>query len=177
MKKILFLIFVLIGTFVFSQEFVLTEDNYKLKDDKSKNYVVLEFPGKKIQELFSLVKNNLPKKYDLKFDHIIESENNQIIVEITSQSSRTIFINRKGANVWKVVNKYELNFKDEKIMIKPSFMYLLNTETKSEASIGYLFNSRGIVRIENAVSFAEAFTNTFVRNFDKELIKHTSEKW
>ena len=56
MKKITFL-FILISGFMFSQEFKITPENYKNKNDETKNFVVLEFENKPKDELFKKVKS------------------------------------------------------------------------------------------------------------------------
>ncbi|WP_326983876.1 hypothetical protein VUJ46_04875 [Chryseobacterium sp. MYb264] len=178
MRKIFLLIVLLLANFAFSQEFILTEANYKLKEDNTKNYVVIDFQGHKKEYLFKIVKENVNKLYkELLNEQYVELENEQIVLNIMSQTSRTIFINREGPNVWRVVNRYEINFKDGKIMIRPSFVNLRNTDNNNVATIGNFFNSRGIVRFQNAVMFAEAFTNTFIKNFKKDLVENKNNDW
>ncbi|WP_267406803.1 MULTISPECIES: hypothetical protein [unclassified Chryseobacterium] len=178
MRKIFVLIAILLINFTFSQQFILTEANYKLKDENSKNYVVIDLSGHKKEDLFKTVKENLFKIYkDANDEQYSELPNEQITFNVMSQTSRTIFINRKGANVWKVVNKYEINFKDDKIMIKPSFVNLTNTNNGNVVTIGNFFDSRGVVRFQNAILFAEAFTNTFIKDFKVDLIENKSNDW
>lgn len=178
MKKVFIFFTILLASLTFSQEFILTENNYKLKDDNSKNYVVIDFPGKTKSELFSSIKKYITDEYKESLDkNYKELENEQIIFDALSQSSRTIFINKKGANVWKVLNRYEINFKDNKIMIRPTFINLTNTDNSNTTSLGAFFNSRGILRLENASYFTEAYANTFVKNLSKAVVEKKDNDW
>ncbi|WP_131724365.1 hypothetical protein [Chryseobacterium indologenes] len=177
MKKIFTLLTLLITVLIFSQDFVLTETNYKLKPDLSKDYVVLYFPDKNEEALFNLVQKNIKYKFKTQIINYQEIQNEQIIVDVTSLASRTIYINKRGSNVWKVVNRYELNFKNGKIMVRPYFLKLINEDLKTEVSLGNFFNSRGIVRLEHGVEFAELLTNSFVRTFNDDLIENKKEDW
>gem|GEM_PF-4449167 len=97
MRKIFVLIAILLINFTFSQQFILTEANYKLKDENSKNYVVIDLSGHKKEDLFKTVKENLFKIYkDANDEQYSELPNEQITFNVMSQTSRTIFINRKG---------------------------------------------------------------------------------
>lgn len=178
MKKSLIILTILLSTFVFSQEFIFTENNYKLKEDNSKDYIVIDFPGKNKEELYILAKKYINSNYpEAKSEDLKEIQNEQIIADVTSQSSRTIYINKKGSNVWNVVNNFEISFKDNKIKVHPIFTHLINTADGSKITIGAFYNSRGILRLENASYFAEAFTNTFIRNLKKEMIENKSNDW
>lgn len=178
MIKIFIFSALLLSTFIFSQEFKLTEDNFKSIEDKSKNYIVLSFPGLNKQTLFEKTKNYITANYPyLDSQKLKESGNNQILFEVMSQTSRTIFINKRGSNVWSVVNYFEINFKDDKIMIKPSFVNLTNADKTSTTLLGSFFNSRGMLRLDNAAHFVEAFTNTFVRDFKKGIEENKSNDW
>lgn len=178
MKKAFVFFTILSATLAFSQEFILTEDNYKLKDDNSKNYTVLDFPGKNKEELFILTKKYISSNYrSVENEEYKEVVNEQIISDITSLTSRTIFISKKGPNIWRVVNSYEINFKDFKIMIRPTFLHLVNTDNNTKTTIGSFYDSRGILRLQNATYFVDAFTNTFVRNLKKEILDGKTSDW
>lgn len=177
MKKIL-LILILFSGFVFGQEFILTENNYKVKEDMSKNYIVLDFPGKTKVELFTLINKYIAYEYKESMEKgYKEIQNEQIVIDALSQSSRTIFINKKGPNVWKVLNRYEINFKDDKIMVRPVFLNLTNTDVDSTMQLGAFFNSRGILRLENASYFTEALVNTFVKNIKNAVTNKKDNDW
>ncbi|MCD1117244.1 hypothetical protein [Chryseobacterium turcicum] len=178
MKKIIILITLVFSIFIFSQEFKLTEDNFKVSDDTSKNYIVLSFPGVNKQTLFDKTKNYITSNYPyLDKEKLKETVNDQLLFEVVSQTSRTVFINKRGSNVWSVVNYFEINFKDDKIMIKPTFVNLTNADKTSTTLLGSFFNSRGIVRLENAANFVEAFTNSFVNNIKNEVSSNKTNDW
>lgn len=178
MKKIFTLLILLLSTFIFSQEFIMTNDNYKLKADNSKDYIVVEIPEKTKEELFIMSKKYLNFNYKgIKNDGYNEVENEQIIIDILSRDYRKIWINLQGGNLWKVSNRYEFNFKDGKLMIRPYFSHFSNTENNSIAKITVLYDSRGEVRKENIMSFVEALANNFIRNFKKGIEEYKSNDW
>lgn len=178
MKKIFIIFSLFLSPFIFSQTFNLTENNYKLKDDNSKDFIVMSFPGKNKEELFILAKKYISSNYkDLKSEQYREVNNEQIILDVLSQSSRTIFINKKEPNVWRTFNRYEINFKDDKLMIRPTFLNLTNAENNSIITIGNFFNGSGFIRMPNAIEFNEAFTDTFVRNFKDGVQENKTQEW
>lgn len=178
MKKTITLLVLLLSVFVFSQEFVLTENNLKSKENVEKDYIVLDYPDKSKNDLFYLVKKYFTTSYKgIKEDGYNEVLNEQIVSDILSSSSRTMFINIKGSNIWKASIRYEINFKDNKIMIRPSFSHFSNTMNSSTATIGVLFNSSGKIRKEKGVYFVEDLVNTFIRDLKKGIDENKSNDW
>ncbi|WP_426473387.1 hypothetical protein [Chryseobacterium balustinum] len=179
MKKILLVLLLILSCNIFSQEFRLTENNFVNKSESSIDYIVLEFSGKNKDQLFTLAKNYIEsQKYNFEKTDYSEKLNENITFILTSQTGRTIFIDKKKKpNVWKVVNRFEINFKDNKIMIRPFFLHLLNADTKLTTSLGSFFNSRGILRYDHAASFVESFANTFVRDLKKGIEENKSNDW
>lgn len=178
MKKLIITLFFLSGIKVFTQEFQLTDNNLKQRNDPTKDYIVLDMQGKNKSELFLNAKKYILSQYKgIKNDGYNEIENEQIILDVLSQSARTMWINIQGSNIWKASNRYEINFKDGKIMIRPIFSYFLNTENSSRASIGVLFDSRGKPRKEKGIYFVEDLTNTFIKDFEKGMRENKSNDW
>lgn len=131
----------------------------------------MEIPNKSQSELFKKAKIYITGKYKgIKNDGFNEVEPEQIVLDVSGSNEKTIIINLSGANVWSVSNRYELNFKDGKIMIKPIFRELTNTiERNSTVQISSLFNKKGEPRKEKAISFADSETNSFVADFIKGM--------
>lgn len=152
MKKI-FLLFALISNILlFSQEFRLTENNFVSKHDSSKNYIVIDFPSTNKDQLFQKAKKYITSTYKgLKNDGYNEVLNEQIVLDVVSTSYKKMWINMQGSNLWKASNRYEINFKDDKIMIRPSFSHFENTMNNSIANIGVLFNSSGEIRKKEGI--------------------------
>lgn len=177
-KTILFSAFILSNLF-FAQEFKLTAENFKENSNPEKNFYVLEIPGKTQSELFKKAKIYITGKYKgVKNDGYNEVEPEQIVLDVNGSNEKTIIINFSGANVWSVSNRYELNFKDGKVMIKPIFRELTNTiERNSTVQISSLFNKKGEPRKEKAISFVDSETNTFVTDFIKGMQGETSSDW
>ena len=179
MKKIIILSAIILTNLTFAQEFKLTSENFKEKSNPEKNYYVIELPGKPQNELFKKAKIYITGKYKgIKNDGYNEVESEQIVLDVNGSNEKTIIINLSGANVWSVSNRYELNFKDGKIMIKPIFRELSNTiERNSTAGISSLFNKKGEPRKEKAIAFVESETNDFVTNFINGMKNETSSEW
>lgn len=178
MKKIFIFLAILSAAITYSQEFVMSLDNYKAKDDAAKDYIVLDFPGTDKEHLFSMTKKYLIANYKgIKNDGYNEVPNEQIVLDVLSRDYRRIWINLHGGNLWKVSNRYEFNFKDNKLMIRPSFNNFANTENDTTAKITVLYNSRGEIRRQDIISFVEALANTFVRDFKKGIEEYKSNDW
>src|SRR5690606_9146712 len=99
----------------------------------SKDYIVLDFPEKTKQELFVEAKKTVSSKFESSnskfYTEVIDE---QIVFEMFSRKSKLIMLNFGGSNLYYVLNQFELNFKDGRIMIKPVFKYLTNLEYNIE---------------------------------------------
>ncbi len=179
MKKITFL-FVLMSGFLFSQEFKITPENYKNKNDETKNFVVLEFENKTKNELFKKVKSFINSTYKgVKFDGYNEVENEQIVLDVVSSNTATIMFIMSGSNIWSISNRYEINFKDNKIMIKPTFKNLTNGVEEISLNNGNfmvksIFNKKGEPSKEKSIDFINSEANKFVSEI-KTAISSDSE--
>lgn len=177
--RILLPLFMLISGLALSQEFKLTADNFKNKSDETKNFVVLEFPGKTQSELFKKVKIFITGKYKgIKNDGYNEVENDQIVLDVRGSQEKTIIIRFSGSNVWSASNRYEINFKDGKVMIKPLFRELDNTlDYGITANISSLFNKKGDPKKEKAIEMIEFEANSFVSELKATLENSSSSEW
>lgn len=179
MKKLTFL-FILISGFLFSQEFKITPENYKNKNDETKNFVVLEFENKPKDELFKKVKSYIISNYKgIKNDGYNEIENEQIVLDVESRNTATIMFIMSGSNIWAISNRYEINFKDNKIMIKPSFKNLTNGVDEISLNNGNfmiksIFNKKGEPSKEKSIDFINSEANKFVLDI-KSAISADSE--
>ena len=179
MKKVIVFSVLFITNFLFSQEFVLTNDNFKEKASPEKNYYVIEVSGKTQSELYKKTKIYITGKYKgVKNDGYNEVEPEQIVVDVYGSKEKTIIINFAGANIWTVSNRYEINFKDNKVMIKPVFIELQNTiESNTTASISSLFNKKGEPKKEKAIEFIQSETNEFILELIENLKTDKSNDW
>lgn len=170
MKKFTFL-FILISGFLFSQEFKITPENYKNKNDETKNFVVLEFENKPKDVLFKKVKSYIISNYKgIKNDGYNEIENEQIVLDVDKD--------RKFGGFQR--NRYEINFKDGKIMIKPSFNFIEDSKgnkillTGGNFIIISVFNKEGKIRTQSLKEDIEGNANKFVLDI-KSAISADSE--
>lgn len=179
MKKIILPILFLITFCGYSQEFSLTSENFKEKNNPEKNHYVLDVQDKTQSDLFKKAKMYFTRKFKgMKNDGYNEVGSDQIVMDVQGNKEKMIIINMTGANVWNVSNRYELNFKDGKIMIKPVFRELTNTiERNVTAGMTSLFNKKGQPRKEKAILFIENETNLFISDFIKEMKSEASNDW
>lgn len=178
MRKLIFTAFLFFSIKGFSQEFIMTYNNYVSKEDTTKNYIILEYPGKTKEELYKLTTKYIFSNYSGSKNHSFSNvENEQIVIDVLSRDYRRMWINLSGGNLWKVSNRYEFNFKDGKIKFTPSFSSFSNTENSSTASYKILFNSKGEPKKDGVIYFTEALVNNFVRDFKKGIEENKSEDW
>lgn len=179
MKTTILLSAFLLSNLFFAQEFKLTAENFKEKSNPERNYFVLEIPNKTQGELFKKAKIYITGKYKgVKSDGYNEVEPEQIVMDVNGSKEKTIIINLAGANVWSVSNRYEINFKDGKIMIRPIFRELSNTiERNSTVGMSSLFNKKGEQKKEKAILFVESETNEFISDFIKGMKNETTNDW
>lgn len=179
MKKIIFLSALFLANITFAQEFKLTAENFKEKSNTEKNYYVLEMPGKSQADLFKKAKIYITGKYKgVKNDGFNEVEPEQIVLDVSGTNEKTIIIQFSGPNIWTASNRYEINFKDGKIMIKPSFRELDNTlQRNTTRSISDLFNKKGEPKKEKAIELAEFEANKFISEFIQGMKSESSNDW
>lgn len=186
MKKLLLLLSVSLMTLGNAQQFELTTENFKNIENKEQNFVVIELPGKSQSELFSKAKTFIYSKYkNLKGEGYNEVENLQIVMNVRASSGiRKVFGIETSAGDFK--NTYEINFKDGKIMIKPTFVYIKQNDGSGGEKEVYLtggnllsksvFDKKGKISIKQEL-FAgiQNKTNDFVKDLAVELSKDGSD--
>ena len=176
MKNILVIFALLTAAFAGAQKFDLTPNNFANADDKSKDFAVVEIPGKSQDELFKLAKIYLTSNYkNLKGDGYNEVEPNQIVLTLRSFSATTklLGIPQIGGDF---VNRYELNFKDGKVMIKPTFQYVEQPDGSGGLAEKDVFNSKGKLTVKQPVFEAiQNKTNEFVSDFITGISKDGSD--
>ena len=170
MKKLILLIAFVLATSTYGQYFELTSHGFKSDQDKTKDFVVLDFPEKKQSELYMEVLDVLNKKY--------VSANN-VLSKVESQS---ITINARGKNIRRTSshsfeNDYTivLAFKDGKMKIAapvvnltsyaaghPQEMHLTYGGLSLDGSHFGIYKKSGKVKYKKAVEDLNQFANEFV---------------
>lgn len=164
----------------FSQEFILTPNNFTDKADESKNYIVLEYPELNQKQIYDKTKIFIQSKFEnLKSEGINEVEHSFIKIKTAAPGTRI-----GGSLMSLMIVTYELNFKDGKIMIKPildhfdpakqggNTTYLTGGNSFSGKSI---FNKEGKVSLKNYYEVSNKNVNQFVKDLKDNLSK--KEDW
>lgn len=166
MKLVFTVLFIFLVTSAFAQEraqFMLTKDGFISSADSSKNYIVMQFPGKSKDELFKRALTFLNTQF-ANPDRAISKVDGESIT-INGVADNAVFI--KG--LFGLGLNYNLNytetieFKDGRIrIIAPSinriYTYTNNTVTSIHLLNGYepgannrdIFSKNGKVKIESA---------------------------
>lgn len=183
MKKLL-LATILISGFAFSQEFVLTPENFKNKSDQTKDYVVIEAEGQTQKQLFDKTKMFIHSNYkNLKGDGYNEVEFSQI--KLRARSNMDTGKKVLGYKVdMPFTNTYEIGFKDGKIMVKPYFEYIEKQDkydskiylTGGSGVLGKsIFNKNGEIWMQGMYDGVLSQTNDFVNGLKAAINKADSE--
>lgn len=187
MKRIILLAALFISTSIFSQEFILTPDDYKDAKNQDKNFVVIDLPGKSQSEIFTLVKKHITSTYKNLKNGYNEVGTEQIVIDVNSIAS-TVKLLGQQMSVGEFTNRYELNFKDGKMMIKPNFQKLVLGSSSGpdkeillnggSALLGQsVFNKKGNVSIKESIYLGmQQRTNDFVTDLTK-AINNQSADW
>ena len=185
MKKIITVLAISFFANISAQEFKLTPENFKDKADK--NFYIFEMPNLNQETLFKKAKIYFTSKYkNLKGDGYNEVEPNQIVLNVASKSAtiKALGIAVIGGDF---TNRYEISFKDGKVMIKPSFSTISLPDGSGGLQDVYLtggglltksvFNKKGKVSI-NEKQFAgiEENTNDFIKQFTDSMSSN-SDDW
>ncbi len=183
MKKTITILAIGISIISFAQQFVLTPENFKNISDKSKDFVVIEFPGQNQKQIFDKAKMYIHSNFNnLKGDGYNEVEFSQIKLRasIIANAGKTL-----GFTVTIPYSTvYELGFKDGKIMIRPFFEEAerqdkYNTKIYLTGGSGVLgksiFKKDGSVWMPDFHSGVEESTNDFVAGLKDAINK--SEDW
>ncbi|MFP3593967.1 hypothetical protein [Chryseobacterium sp. SIMBA_038] len=183
MKKLFFLSVFVCGL-VFGQEFKLTPNNFINAADDSKNYIVLEFPDLKQQQLYEKTKIFIQSKFqNLKGDGFNEVQYSFIKIRTTTPGTKVKALGSISLMSY-MITTYEINFKDGKFMIKPILEYF--EPNSPEGSITYLnggnsfagksiFNKDGTIWLKNYYEVANMNVNEFITELKANL--STKEDW
>lgn len=176
MKKAILFLAMLVFTQVVFGQFKLTPNNYVSESNPDKNYIVLEFPGKSQKELFIDAKKYFTSKFErLKGQGYNEVENEQLVLDVNSRIVVAVAYYKSG--YWDLLNRYEINFKDEKLMIRPRFITLEYDDTRIK--LEDLFSERWDKKTQENHEFAvwriKEEVNKFVKDFKEGVDK--KEDW
>lgn len=174
MKKAILLFGMLASSVAFGQ-FKLTPENY-VNEETSKDYVVLDFPGVNQQELFDKAKIYITSKFKgVKNDGYNEVTGKQIVLDV-SKSAGVVKVLGLPVIGGDFTNRYEINFKDEKIMVRPKFLHIELPSGNGGLTEKPAYNSKGKLSINNV--YYEGInkgTNNFVSELKAGISK--SEDW
>ncbi|MDY3507028.1 hypothetical protein PG587_09145 [Riemerella anatipestifer] len=181
MRKLLLLL-TLFSAFVFGQEVTLTADNFKNKEDLNKDYVVLENLEGSNKELFDKVKMFIFSKYKVSKDlPYSEVDGKSIVIDVRGNNEIRKIINM-GNNLYRSIVRYELKFKDNKMMIKPYFLKLKNIDGLDVDLVKSGFMGAGLFKKdgshnkhEDIVKVIEGESNDFIKSIKDYLTQ--KEDW
>ncbi|RZJ51068.1 MAG: hypothetical protein EOO44_15190 [Flavobacterium sp.] len=183
MRKLL-LIPLLFCSMAFSQEFILTANNYVNNTDESKNYIVVEYPDLSQKELFDKTKTFIHTKFqNLKGDGLNEVQFSHLKLRSKSPGAYIKMFGSK--NLTDYINiTYDISFKDGKVMIKAIFedfeandiagekTYLTGGNSWSGKSI---FNKNGKIWLKEYFDDANNKANQFLQELKAYL--SNKEDW
>ena len=187
MKKVFLLTTIALSSSFFAQEFTLTANNFVNKADETKNYVVVEKPEKTKEQLFIDVKKFVSATYKgLKFDGYNEVPNEQIVLDVRNEQGSNAKVFGMSLFSGFVSIRYEMNFKDGKFMIKPTFQKAETFSNNKTSTIyltggnfmqGSIFNKNGGVSLKQIYEMAVKTNDEFVSNLIKGLENNSSNDW
>jgi len=183
MKKLL-LLSVFTCSIAFGQEFILTPNNFVNTSDETKNFIVLEYPELNQKQLYDKTKTFIQSKFkNLKGDGLNEVEYSFIKL-IASSPGTTVKAFGSESLMSYMVTTYEINFKDGKLMIKPTLerfessgpgvdnTYINGGNSFAGKSI---FKKDGKVWLKNYYEVANINVNQFLNDLKINLSK--KEEW
>ncbi|MEN2436837.1 hypothetical protein AAH994_15595 [Weeksellaceae bacterium A-14] len=187
MKKIIFLSSFMFVNLTFAQEFKLTANNFVSKADETKNYEVIEKPGKTKEQLFTEVKKYVTASFKgLKFDGYNEVANEQIVLDVRNEQESNAKMFGMSLFSGFVSIRYEMNFKDGKFMIRPTFQKAETYSNNKTNTIyltggnfmqGSVFNKKGEVSLKQIYEMAVKTNEEFVSNLVKGVENNSNSDW
>jgi len=147
MKNILVTLVLCFSSFsmAFSQTFSLTNENFKSIDNPDQDYTIINVDGKTKNEVYLLAKSFINTYYNNPKYVSNDIENEQIVIDAVGSESMRVIYRLSGPNIWRLEYKIELLFKDNKILFRPIFKRLDNTDdTSTVALISGGFGSHGV---------------------------------
>ncbi len=177
MKPLLLLI-MLIPALAFSQ-FKITPENYKNTSDEAKNFIVIEVPEMPKDQLFLKVKSYINSNYKRLYFGYNEIENEQIVLDVSyTQPDAGIF---DAGGMYSVSNRYEINFKDGKIMFRPSFLKLTGGKSDiplngGNAIMPGVYRNNGKLKVSKGMEgLINLSVNSFYENLTTALVTNNSD--
>ncbi len=170
---------------VHSQEFVLTDNGFLDVKDNSKNYVVIEVPGKSKEELYLTTKKYINTLYNSPKFVVSDIENEQIVVDAIGSEIIKVIFRLNGSNLWQLNYKYVIDFKDGRLRFSPIFKSLSNTEDSQEimligiSALGNatgIFNEKGKILREKAKLEIESQVSEYLTLLKDHLLNVNSEE-
>jgi len=171
MKKLLLLIAIFNIIALQAQKFELTSNGFVDINDQSKNYLVLDFPGKPKEQLFKEALIYFNKNYISSKDVISKVDNEVITVNAISPNPIRLGGFEKYTNNYNIT----ISFKDEKIKIDaPSvdlsyiaggrvYRLFVSNEKTSIMNQG-IYGKNGKLNYKKAKEGLEEFAESFVLN-------------
>ncbi|AQX00417.1 hypothetical protein [Elizabethkingia anophelis] len=184
MKNIFTFLALSLTIFCFGQ-FKITPENFRSIENPDKDYIVYEFPGKTKSDLFNAAKMYINSTYKgVKFDGYNEVLNEQIVLDVNYEKPDAKLLEWGGG--LQVKNRIELNFKDDKMMIKPVFYKMFSSDGKKSIYLtggsGFLgksvFNQKGEPWLSSKlIETIERSVNTFSDKLNTSIKNTSSSSW
>lgn len=181
MKKVLFIL-ILIYSSLFakgqSNPFLLTPTGFKNTADTSKEFIVLEFPGKSKLDLYKSVELFVNKKYMSPKDVISKVDNEAISVNGFSARS----IRRNTVHIFDMTYTLNFEFKDDKLKVSAPVIILTTGVLKQQklylvADMGFGSDALGIwnralkLKSAKAKEDLEEFFNKYISTLKESIIE------
>lgn len=182
-----FILLLTFGVFAISsqaQTVKLTPNNFVDSADETKNYVVIEAPGKTKEQLYTDILAFVRKYYNNPKFVTTTTENQQIVVDALANEAVRTTIVLAGSNLWDLEYKVDMQFKDGRIRLEPIYKFLNNGEGTSISLIGKkvlgsatgIFNDKGKVLKDKPPVQIENFMNDYIQKIKIAATK-PAENW
>lgn len=184
MNKLLLILLFSINSFAQIPKFILTPNGLVNQIDSTSNYLVLEFPETKKENLYNKSISYMHAVYASPKDVISELENESITVNAINRNS----IRRNSMHIFDINYTIKIDFKDNKLRINaPSFslttftdkrqqLYIVSGNSIDGSNLG-IYNKSGKLKSDKAKSDLENFFNQFVWGLYGALIEDDKDDW
>jgi len=185
MKRIFILFAAMFAVYYsFAQVVKITPNNFVDENDNTKNYVIIEAPGKSKEQLYSNVLTFVRKYYNNPKYVTTATENQQIVVDALANEAVKTTIVLAGNNLWDLEYKAVMEFKDGRIKLEPMFKFLNNGEGTNISLIGKkvlgsaygLFNDKGKALKDKPIILIDEFMNSYIQKI-KEAANSNADNW
>lgn len=183
MKKIILIVFIVIGTISYGQKLVVTPTGLRDANDLEKTFVVINAEGKTSKELYDNALKYINKNYKSPDDVIKGKTDGEYLKFITYAPN---FITIKNSFVKTPFNaKYttELSFKDGKVKYEVISIEIENDAKAILSFTGsginfFIYNKKGELKREDAKISIEDYFNLNVATVSDFLQgKNSNDKW